>query len=193
MCKELGLIALLCLVLFNPVSLQAQQTQTSDTFVLESPAMKPGGEIPPLYSQHGPGKDLSPPLAWRNVPKGTRGFALIMDGPAYGIRRDPFVHWLVYNIPASATGLPEGLPMEEKLDTPKELRGLTQGLTGWLTPGYRGPLRGGDIGDKPQSFRFTLYALSAAPNLKPGLDKTALLKAIKPHVIATAELLVTFP
>jgi hypothetical protein len=98
----------------------------------------------------------------------------------------------VYNIPATATGLPEGLPLEQRFESPKELRGVTQGPTGWRTPGYRGPLRGGDVGKKPQLFRFTLYALDAAPDLKPGLDKTALLNAIKGHVIATAELEVRF-
>jgi phosphatidylethanolamine-binding protein (PEBP) family uncharacterized protein len=94
----------------------------------------------------------------------------------------------VYNIPPAATGLPEGLQMEARLDSPVELAGLTQGPTGWRTPGYRGPLPGADVGNKPQLFRFTLYALDAALVLKPGLDKTALLNAIKGHVIATAEM-----
>lgn len=171
-----------------PLALSGQAPHTGQTLLLESPAVKSGAEIPPLYTQHGPGRDLSPPLAWKNAPEGTRALALVLDGPAYGIRHDPFVHWVVYNIPPSATGLPEGLPMEAKLETPKDIAGLTQGLTGWRTPGYRGPIPRGDVGNKPQVFLFTLFALDKALALKPGLDKTSLLEAIKGHVIATAEL-----
>lgn len=193
MIKKLILTALLSSISFAslPVASSAQVSEAGHTFVLESPAVKAGGPIPLLYTQHGPGKDLSPPLAWKNAPKGTRELALVLDGPAYGVRRDPFVHWVVYNIPPAATGLPEGLPMEARLDSPVEIAGLTQGPTGWRTPGYRGPLPGADVGNKPQLFRFTLYALDTALDLKPGLDKTALLNAIKGHVIATAEMEVT--
>lgn len=171
-----------------PFALSEQSTDSGQTLLLESPAVKAGAEIPPLYTQHGPGRDLSPPLAWKNAPAATRGFALILDGPAYGTRHDPFVHWVVYNIPPGATGLPEGLPMEARLNTPKDIAGLTQGLTGWRTPGYRGPLPGADLPNKLQVFRFTLYALDMALALKPGLDKAALLGSIKDHVIANAQL-----
>lgn len=184
------LTALVCSIITGlaPLALSGQGPASGQMLSLESPAVKHGAEIPPLYTQHGPGRDLSPPLAWKNAPDGTRSFALILDGPAYGVRRDPFVHWVVYNIPPSATGLPEGLPMEARLNTPKEIAGLTQGLTGWRTPGYRGPLPGGDLPNKLQVFRFTLYALDKALALKPGLDKAALLDSIKDHVIANAQM-----
>lgn len=193
MLKRLILTALISSVLFGsfPVASSAQGPEAGHTFVLESPAVKAGAQIPPVYTQHGPGRDISPPLAWKDVPKGTKGLALILDGPAYGVSRDPFVHWVVYNIPPAASGLPEALPMEARLDSPDELRGLMQGPTGWRTPGYRGPLPGADVGNNPQLFRFTLYALDSALDLKPGLDKTALLNAIKGHVIATAAMEVT--
>jgi Raf kinase inhibitor-like YbhB/YbcL family protein len=195
MLNKLKLTALLSSIVFGSfaVALSAQRSEAGHTFVLESSTVKAGAPIPPLYTQHGPGRDISPPLAWKDVPKGTKGLALILDGPAYGVRRDPFVHWVVYNIPPAVTGLPEALPMEARLDSPNELRGLMQGPTGWRTPGYRGPLPGADVGNKPQLFRFTLYALDAPLDLKPGLDKTALLNAIKGHVIATAEMEVTCP
>lgn len=184
------LTALVCSVITGlaPLALSGQGPDSGQLFSLESPAIKPGAEIPPLYTQHGPGKDLSPPLSWKNAPHGTKGFALILDGPAYGVRRDSFVHWVVYNIPPGATGLPEGLPMESRLNAPKDLAGLTQGLTGWRTPGYRGPLPGGDLPNKTQLFRFTLYALDKALALKPGLDKTELLESIKGHVLANAQM-----
>lgn len=192
MFKKLLLTALVSSVLFGSVP-SASFGQGPEAFVLESTAVKAGAQIPPLYTQHGPGRDISPPLVWKNAPKGTKGLALILDGPAYGVRRDPFVHWVVYNIPPEATGLPEALPMEARLDSPAELAGLTQGPTGWRTPGYRGPLPGGDLPSKAQLFRFTLYALDSALKLKPGLHKQALLDAIKGHVIATAAMEVTCP
>jgi Raf kinase inhibitor-like YbhB/YbcL family protein len=186
------LTSLVCSLITGLASFASGQgPDTGKTFLLESQALKSGAEIPLLYTQHGPGRDLSPPLAWKNAPSTTRGFALILDGPAYGARRDPFVHWVVYNIPPGATGLPEGLPMESRLNMPKEIAGLTQGLTGWRTPGYRGPLPGGDLPNKMQQFRFTLYALDKTLALKPGLDKASLLDAIKGHVIATAQMEVT--
>jgi len=195
MLKKLILAALVSSLLFCafPVAASAQGPDGSAAFALESPAVKADAQVPLLYTQHGPGRDISPPLVWKNAPKGTKGLALILDGPAYGVRKDPFVHWVVYNIPPAATGLPEALPMEARLDAPAELAGLTQGPTGWRTPGYRGPLPGGDLPNKPQLFRFTLYALDATLNLKPGLDKPALLNAIKGHVIATAAMEVTCP
>jgi Raf kinase inhibitor-like YbhB/YbcL family protein len=192
---QLILTAFFCSIMLGlgSVAFSGQGPGAGQTLLLESPVVKSGDEMPLLYTQHGPGRDLSPPLVWKNAPNGTRGLALILEGPAYGARHDPFVHWVVYNIPPGATGLPEGLPMEARLTSPKDIAGLTQGLTGWRTPGYRGPLPGADLPSKnqPQLFRFTLYALDKALALKPGLDKAGLLEAIKAHVIATAQMELT--
>lgn len=177
----LSAVAFLCV----PIPSAAQSSRTDQAMVLESPALDAGGRLPLLHTQHGPGKDLSPPLVWRNLPERTRALVLVLDGPAYGVRREPFVHWVVYNIPPTATGLPEGLPMDARLDWPEDLAGVTQGLTGWRTPGYRGPY---PIRGEAQTFRFTLFALDRDLDLEPGLDKTALLGAIAGHILATAEL-----
>src|SRR5688572_4054476 len=72
---------------------------TSNAFGSEQP-------IPSKYT--GDGKDVSPALSWDGVPEGTRELALITDDPD-APRPEPFVHWVIYQIPADAAGLPEGI------------------------------------------------------------------------------------
>lgn len=178
--------AILCASLFvcGPIAFAADGLEAADTVVLESPVMKASGPIPLDHTQHG--WDFSPPLTWKNLPEGTKELALIFEGPVSAKPR-PFVHWVVYNIPATAKGLPEELPMEATIEAPKELAGLVQGHTGWGDPGYRGPW---PIRAPDPNYRFKLYAIDADLDLKPGLDKTGLLKAIEGHVIGTGELVV---
>jgi Raf kinase inhibitor-like YbhB/YbcL family protein len=134
----------------------------------------------------GDGKDVSPPLAWFNVPDGTRELALVMDDPD-APRDEPWVHWILYKIPPSARGLPEAVPATESLDNPP---GALQGNNTWPAIGYRGPAP--PKGHGTHHYHFKLYALDAELDAKAGLDKTELLKAIKGHVLATAELIGTY-
>ncbi len=105
---------------------------------LESTAFAHQATIPKDYT--GDGKDISPPLRWSDVPEGTREFALICDDPdAPSPRRpapEPWVHWVIYGIPAEVRELPAGLPPKEKLQTPVA---AVQGKNSWGTIGYRGP------------------------------------------------------
>jgi len=153
------------------------------TIALESLVLKPGKAMPKPYTASG--KNISPPLVWRNLPTHTMELALIFEDID-----EPKVHWLIYRIPASLPGLPEGLPQEEVVAHPPRLSGMIQGLTGFKQGGvgYRGP-------DPPQGkehrFRFTLYALNAKLGLLPGLDKESLLTLIRNHIIGEGQLLVT--
>jgi Raf kinase inhibitor-like YbhB/YbcL family protein len=130
--------AILCAVLFacDPIAFAADASEAGNKIVLESPVMKAGGPMPVDQTQHG--TDFSPPLTWKNLPEGTKELALIFEGPVDAESR-PFSHWVVYNISATAKGLPDSLPMEAKIEEPKELAGMVQGHTGWGDPGYRGP------------------------------------------------------
>ena len=93
------------------------------------------------------GRNVSPTLTWNGAPPGTREFALILDDPDAPTPQ-PFVHWVIYKIPGTATGLPEGLPMGAAVKAPG-LETAAQGLTGFAMfargggpppqPGYRGP------------------------------------------------------
>jgi Raf kinase inhibitor-like YbhB/YbcL family protein len=113
---------------------------------------------------------------------------LIVDDPDAPIA-EPWVHWVIYKIPGSATGLKEGIPRQEKLDDPK---GALQGKNTWPSGnlGYRGPAppRGHGV----HHYHFKLYALDAELDLKPGLDKKALLAAMAGHILAQGELIGTF-
>ena len=81
---------------------------------LSSRAFSEQGEIPSLYTCQG--KDVSPPLGWSGLPEGTKGLALIVDDPDAPDPAAPkrtWVHWVLYNLPATATGLPEGARVRE--------------------------------------------------------------------------------
>jgi len=138
------------------------------------------GEIPRLYT--GEGRDVSPPLAWTGAPEGTKCFVLIVDDPDAPDPRAPkltWVHWVLYNIPASAAGLPEAV---KSSDLPS---GTREGLNDWKRKGYGGPMP--PIG-RHRCFH-KLYALDAVlPDLGTP-TKAVLEKAIAGHVLAKAELI----
>jgi len=127
------------------------------------------------------GGDISPALAWSDVPEGTKSFALIVDDPDAPDPASPrmtWVHWVLYNIPASAGSLPEGV--KEK-DLPK---GTLQGLNDWKKTGYGGPCP--PIGR--HRYFHKLYALDVVlPDLKRP-PKAKLEKAMEGHVLSKAEL-----
>lgn len=174
------------LLICGPAALAADASEEKDTIVVESPTMKADEPMPINHTQHG--WDFSPALTWKNLPEGTKELALVFEPRAgWFAEPKPFVHWVVYNIPAKAGGLPERLPRQAKPKAPEELAGLVQGHTGWGAPGYRGPL---PVSGPAQEYSFKVYALDAGLNLKPGLDKAGLLEAIEGHVIGTGELAV---
>src|SRR5688500_5167688 len=101
---------------------------------LRSTAFQHNQTIPRKYT--GDDADISPPLSWSQVPENTKEFALIMDDPD-APRPQPWVHWVIYNIPDGVTSLPENVATEERLENP---RGALQGLNTWEKIGYGGPL-----------------------------------------------------
>jgi len=151
---------------------------------LEIPFMKPGSALPKRYTKKE--KNISPPLVWSRLPNDVREFALILEDID-----EPRVHWIVYAIPATLAGLPEGLPGDEVIHAPAKLSGIIQGITDFKGegPGYHGP---DPQPDKQHRYGFTIYALDARLALPPGLDKTSLLTLIQSHIIGQGELVVTF-
>lgn len=146
---------------------------------LKSPAFKNQGEISAKYTCDG--QDTSPALAWSDAPQGTKSFALIVDDPDAPDPKNPkmtWVHWVLYNIPATAGSLPEGV---QERDLPK---GTLQGLNDWKRTGYGGPCP--PIG-KHRYFH-KLYALDVVlPDLKRP-TKASLEKAMEGHVLSKVEL-----
>ena len=102
----------------------------------------------------------------------------------------PFVHWVIYNIPAKATGLPENLMKDAAVTAPEAVKGAIQGPTGVRRPGYFGPRPPQD--GKVHEYHFTIYALDVEAPLAEGLNKEALLEAIKGHTLAKGELIGTY-
>ena len=145
-----------------------------------STAFKEGEAIPVKYT--GQGDDVSPPLAWTDAPAGTKGFALISDDPDAPGRT--WTHWLIWNIPAAATGLPEGVARKDQLPD-----GARQGRNDFPNIGYGGPM---PPPGKPHRYYFTVYALDRALDLPPGAGKSQLQDAVKGHVLAEGQTMGTY-
>ena len=104
----------------------------------------------------------------------------------------PFVHWVVYKIPANATGLPEALPIDPSAPMQAGLAGAVQGTNGFRRAIYRGPA---PPPGKPHSYHFVIYALDSAVSQKAGtppMTRAELLEATKGHIIGRGELVATY-
>ena len=150
---------------------------------ITSEAFEHNSHIPSRYTCDG--EDISPPLAWRHVPAGTESLVLIVDDPDAPDPAAPkvtWVHWLLYNIPASWQGREEALAAENLLDNTR------QGRNGWKRTAYGGPC--------PPTGRhryfFKLYALDTVlPDLHEP-TKAKLENSMQGHVLAQAELIGTY-
>ncbi|HEU4685309.1 MAG TPA: YbhB/YbcL family Raf kinase inhibitor-like protein [Nitrospira sp.] len=147
---------------------------SSSAFTHQSP-------IPALYTCEG--KDVSPPLAWSDVPAGAKSLALIVedpDAPDPAAPKMTWVHWVLYNLPPDSSGLSEGI---------KTLpAGTKEGVNSWKRTGYGGPCP--PIGR--HRYFHKLYALDVMlPDLRQP-TKAALEAAMKGHIVAEAQLVGTY-
>ncbi len=143
---------------------------------LKSSAFEAGDLIPAKYTCDG--SDVSPPLSWSDAPSGTRSFALISDDP--DAPRGTWVHWVTWNVPATALSLDEGLPKQDSLPN-----GMKQGTTDFRRVGYGGPCPPSGT----HRYFFKLYALDTILNLPSSTTKPALEKAMQGHILKQAELM----
>jgi Raf kinase inhibitor-like YbhB/YbcL family protein len=148
---------------------------------ISSTAFSDQGAIPALYTCEG--KDTSPPLAWSDLPAGAKSLVLIVDDPDAPDPAAPkmtWVHWVLYNLPATNGGLPE--------DVKALPAGTKEGVNDWKRTGYGGPCP--PIGR--HRYFHKLYALDTVlPDLKQP-TKAKLEAAMKGHVIAEAQLMGTY-
>jgi Raf kinase inhibitor-like YbhB/YbcL family protein len=119
------------------------------------------------------GMNRAPSLSWSSAPAGTQSYAILEIDPS-GAGGAGVNHWVVYNIPASATGITTAEVADGK---------YTPGRGSGDLVGYRGPCP--PIGDQPHHYVFTLLALDVPPSLATGLDHEGLLAGVKGHVLAT--------
>ena len=159
------------------VSLPTQEVEMK--FEITSPAFSAGGPIPVKYSCKG--SDITPALTWSEPPAGTQSFALILDDP--DSPSGTWVHWVMFNIPASARGLPENIPTDPQLSD-----GSLQGRTSAGTSGYHGPCPPSGI----HRYFFKLYALDTMLSLPASANKEKVLAAMESHILANVELMGTF-
>lgn len=147
---------------------------------VKSPAFDAHARIPTRHT--GEGEDVSPPLVWVDPPEGTRAFAVICHDPdaplckpgTYG-----FVHWVLYNLPASVTRIPEGGG-----------DAYTTGETDFGKRGYGGPMP--PEGHGVHHYFFWVLALDRELDLEPGLTMGQLLERVEPHVIGMNRLVGTY-
>ncbi len=142
---------------------------------LTSAAFEGQAPIPRKYSREG--DDVSPPLEWSGVPDGVQAFALLCEDPD-APRPEPWVHWVVANIPADARELLEG-----------EAKGV-EGQNDFGEASYGGPLP--PPGHGTHHYHFTLYALDQPLDVPEGIPKQKLEHALSGHVLDTAELVGTY-
>ena len=123
---------------------------------------------------------MSPPLAWSGAPAETKSFALIVDDP--DAPSGTYVHWVMYNIPSSSTGLAEAVAPDAQLSD-----GSMQGTNSSRRTGFTSPCPPSGT----HRYYFKLHALDAVLDLASGASKDQLLKAMQGHVLAQGELMGT--
>lgn len=177
MCKHKAyfLITLLGLVLVTCARGESAQGELA----LTSSAFAADGRIPVRFTCSG--ENISPPLAWSGVPSSAMTLALIVKDPdAPG----DFVHWVMFNLPASANGLPEAVPA-----TPKTATGAFQGRNGRGGAGYTGPC---PPPGKDHHYHFRLYALDQSLASRDDADAAQVEKELQGHVVAQTDLVGIF-
>jgi Raf kinase inhibitor-like YbhB/YbcL family protein len=153
-----------------------QKEQVMASLTVTSSAFEAGKQIPRKFT--GEGDDISPALSWTGAPPGTKEFALICDDPD-APRPQPWVHWVIYGIPADRTSLGEAS------------KGVgVDGANSWPREGYGGPMP--PPGHGVHHYHFKVYALDAPLHLEPGATKEMLLKAMESHIIGRGELVGTY-
>jgi hypothetical protein len=150
---------------------------------ITSPAFTHEGKIPALYTCDE--KDFAPELGWSGVPAEAKSLVLIVDDPDAPDPKAPkmtWVHWVLYNIPTSATGMPKGASAR---DLPA---GTKEGTNDWKRTGYGGPC-------PPIGRHRYFHKLFALDTVLPDLgapSKVKVEEAMKGHVLATAALIGTY-
>ena len=137
---------------------------------LTSTAFPAGAEIPSHFTTDG--NDVSPDLSWKDAPKETKSFALIVHDPD-APRTGGFTHWVVYNISPDAGHIEEGIPANEKV------AGVgIQGKNDAGKIGYIGPAPPSGV----HRYFFRLFALDVVPDLKPGATHKEVSAAMKGQI-----------
>jgi len=159
---------------------QAPVPSPGSGLAVSSAAFPAGGAIPIVHTCDGAG--ISPPLSWSVTPRGTAAYAVVMQDPdAPG---GTFTHWLLLDLPASVTSLPQGVPAGERPAVGGVQAQNDAGVTGYSGPcPPAGPVH---------HYRFTVYALDRPLGLVPVPSKGSALKAMQGHILSQGTLVGTY-
>lgn len=171
-------VALLSTTL-NCISVK-KYSKNNPPFTLTSPAFAHNGMIPGKFT--GDGDNISPALQWQHAPHGTQSFALIVDDPDAG--DNPWVHWLLFNIPASTSQLPEGVKNGNFVSGTTNFYYTRNGIYQ-----YAGPFPPSGT----HHYHFTLYALDTKLNLNQDAERENLEEAMKGHILGSVNEILSEP
>ena len=146
------------------------------TLEITSSAFSEGGMIPKLYTCDG--ADVSPDLSFSGIPEESKSLALICDDPDAPV--GTWVHWVLFNIPATESGIPAEIDPDATLPN-----GAKHGTNDFRKLGYGGPCPPGGT----HRYYFKLYALDGSLNLESGATKAQVEEAMKGHILAEAQLM----
>ena len=168
----------------TPDRLAAEIVEAPAALRVSSPAFGDGQPIPETFAAEG--QNISPTLAWTAGPAGTRSYVVMMEDPDVG-QDPPFVHWLLYDVPAGVTRLDEAVPGGP---APPRPEGARQGPNEYGSLGYYGPRP--PKGDPAHEYHFQVFALDTMLNLPFGATRAELLDAMRGHVLAAGSVVGTF-
>ena len=175
---------------FGDARLAKRRTDKSVAMTLRvtSPAFADGQPIPDKYATD---DNISPPLAWENLPPGTKSIAVMVEDPdAPGV--NPFVHWIIYNIVPTETGLAENIPHAEALEKPNYARqGRNSSKGNAASIGYYHPAP--PAGEEPHHYHFQVFALGKMLEYDGNpMGRAEFLRQITGQVLASGSLVGTY-
>lgn len=164
----------------------AAKGKAAPGMALTSPDFEDGGIIPDKFTQAAGPTAPSPVLNWTQVPEGTQAFALLFHDPDPVLNRSPddVTHWLIFNIPGTARGLPGGVPAGNLPD------GSIQANNTRNTKEYMGP--GNQAINPYHHYTFELFALDEKLSLDENATRQQVMEAMRNHVIGKAVLVGRF-
>ena len=156
------------------------------SIVVTSPGLNDGSDLPKKFSCAAQADMVSPPLEWKNTPPGTQSFALILHDPEphHDKSRYDVTHWIIWNIPGTATSLPENVPANVDLPDGSRQGKNTRGQVGYFGPcAPAGP---------NHHYTYQLFALDSKLDLSPEATRDDFEKAIDGHVLGVGEIIALF-
>ena len=143
---------------------------------ITSSAFTKDGNIPKKYSCDG--VNISPPLSWTDAPADTKSYAIVIEDPDAPSKT--WIHWVIFNIPAADTSLPEHFPARKEMSN-----GILQGTNDFRNIGYGGPCPPSGT----HRYFIKIYALNMMLKIPAGSTKQQLEQAMKEHILAEGELM----